>query len=83
MIHEQTKLLLCTIIQKPLFTLSMFFIGGFENILINASHYRDKLHGLEYPIGERLIIQVSGMSGGNHIDTSFIDSMFVQHNDYR
>ncbi|XP_073842485.1 RNA-binding protein 45-like [Musca autumnalis] len=38
-----------------------------------AVYAKDKLHGLEYPIGERLIIQISGMSGGNHIDTSFID----------
>lgn len=25
------------------------------------SHNRDKLHGLEYPLGERLIVRVSGL----------------------
>ncbi|XP_013106806.1 RNA-binding protein 45 [Stomoxys calcitrans] len=38
-----------------------------------AIYAKDKLHGLEYPLGERLIIQVSGLSGNTHIDTSFID----------
>ncbi|XP_023291622.2 RNA-binding protein 45 [Lucilia cuprina] len=37
-----------------------------------AIYAKDKLHGLEYPVGERLIVKVSGMSS-SRIDTSFID----------
>uniref|UniRef100_T1P7L1 RNA recognition protein n=1 Tax=Musca domestica TaxID=7370 RepID=T1P7L1_MUSDO len=37
-----------------------------------AIYARDKLHGLEYPAGERIIAKVSGMSSAR-IDTSFID----------
>ncbi|XP_061397758.1 RNA-binding protein 45-like [Musca vetustissima] len=37
-----------------------------------AIYARDKLHGLEYPAGERIIAKISGMSSAR-IDTSFID----------
>ncbi|KAL9903519.1 RNA-binding protein 45 [Glossina fuscipes] len=37
-----------------------------------AIYAKDKLHGLEYPVGERIIVKVSGMSS-SRIDTSFID----------
>lgn len=42
-------------------------------ILHLFSFIRDKLHGLEYPMGERIIVKVSGMSS-SRIDTSFINS---------
>ena len=38
-----------------------------------AIYARDKLHGLEYPMGERIIVKVAGMSS-SRVDTSFIDS---------
>ncbi|XP_075163321.1 RNA-binding protein 45-like [Haematobia irritans] len=37
-----------------------------------AIYAKDKLHGLEYPAGERIIVKVSGMSA-SRIDTSFIE----------
>ncbi|XP_036671896.3 RNA-binding protein 45 [Drosophila suzukii] len=37
-----------------------------------AIYAKDKLHGLEYPAGERIIVKVNGMSSAR-IDTSFID----------
>ncbi|XP_016943621.2 RNA-binding protein 45 [Drosophila suzukii] len=37
-----------------------------------AIYAKDKLHGLEYPVGERLIVKVNGMSSAR-MDTSFID----------
>ncbi|XP_030375317.1 RNA-binding protein 45 [Scaptodrosophila lebanonensis] len=37
-----------------------------------AIYAKDKLHGLEYPMGERIIVKVSGMSS-SRMDTSFID----------
>ncbi|XP_013112541.2 RNA-binding protein 45 [Stomoxys calcitrans] len=37
-----------------------------------AIYAKDKLHGLEYPAGERIIVKVSGMSS-SRIDTSFIE----------
>ncbi|BFF97728.1 RNA-binding protein 45 [Drosophila madeirensis] len=38
-----------------------------------AIYAKDKLHGLEYPMGERIIVKVNGMSSAR-MDTSFIDS---------
>ncbi|KAH8368834.1 RNA-binding protein 45 [Drosophila serrata] len=37
-----------------------------------AIYAKDKLHGLEYPMGERIIVKVNGMSSAR-MDTSFID----------
>lgn len=37
-----------------------------------AIYAKDKLHGLEYPMGERVIVKVAGMSS-SRMDTSFID----------
>lgn len=37
-----------------------------------AIYAKDKLHGLEYPMGERIIVKVAGMSSAR-MDTSFID----------
>ncbi|XP_017071621.1 RNA-binding protein 45 [Drosophila eugracilis] len=37
-----------------------------------AIYAKDKLHGLEYPVGERIIVKVNGMSS-SRMDTSFID----------
>lgn len=49
----------------------IFFIYYLKQIYL----FRDKIHGLEYPVGERIIVKVSGMSS-SRIDTSFIDSRF-------
>lgn len=38
---------------------------------------REKVHGFEYPVGERIIVKLTDMSSAN-IDTSFIESKFQE-----
>jgi len=51
--------------------------GHFESNDLISLFCRDKLHGLEYPVGERIIVKVNGMSSAR-MDTSFIDSTQVK-----
>lgn len=63
---------LCTTIPKLPYMQSNY-IHPFPSHVIIYIFLRDKLHGLEYPVGERIIVKVNGMSSAR-MDTSFIDS---------
>lgn len=74
MVHAQMKLWSYTIIPKLQSTPSKSNLTFIKGIFFNHNYfYRDKLHGLEYPMGERIIVKVNGMSSAR-MDTSFIDS---------
>lgn len=51
----------------------LFLVHNVLNGLF-CKFYREKIHGFEYPVGERIIVKLSDMSSA-HIDTTFIESM--------